>query len=65
VDKHRTDCSIEETIHVSRENISKQTSLLQVDNLIMNKSVAFLEASRRILNMQCLKISFLENVKNF
>jgi len=31
-------------------NVIKQTNLLQVDNLIINKSVSILEASRQILN---------------
>jgi hypothetical protein len=62
-----------QTIHVSRVHISlkfhrtitKQTDTLQVDNLITNKSVAICEASRRILNTQCVKIFVLENVKHF
>jgi len=36
-----------------------------VDNLITNKSVATLEASRRILDAKCANISVLANVKNF
>jgi len=48
------------TIHVSRvhdslkcpRNATKQTNPLQVDNLIKNKSVAILEASRRILTTE-------------
>jgi len=39
--------------------------LFKVDNLITNKSVTILEASRRIVNTQCVKISLLPNVKNF
>jgi hypothetical protein len=70
VTKERTDSSIIEVIHPSRvhnsltyhRNGSKQTNPLQVDTSITNKSVAISEASRRILNSQCVKI-FLANVK--
>jgi len=63
--------SIMETIHVSRvhdtlkchRNVTKQINPLQVDNLITNKVVAILEASRRTMNTQCTKISVLANVK--
>jgi len=34
-----------------------------VENLITNKSVAILEASRSILNARCVKIYVLANVK--
>jgi hypothetical protein len=59
-------------LHVSRvhnslkchRNVTKQTNPLQVDNLITNKSVAILEASRRILNTQCVNVYVLANVKN-
>jgi len=34
-------------------------------NLIINKSVAILEASKRIVNTQCVKISVLANIKKF
>jgi len=44
-------------------NVTKQTNSLHVDNLITNKPVAILEASRRILNAY-FKISVLANVKN-
>jgi hypothetical protein len=62
-----------ETIHVSKSsqclkchrNVTKQINPLQVHNLVANKSVAILEASRRILNIQYVKISVLTNVKNF
>jgi hypothetical protein len=37
--------------------VTKQTNPLQVDNLITNKFVSILEASRRILNTQCVDIS--------
>jgi hypothetical protein len=65
--------STEETIKLSgvheslkcNRNVCKQTNPLQVDNLITNKSVAISEASRRILNTKCVKISVLANVKNF
>jgi hypothetical protein len=46
-------------------NVSKQIYLLQVDTFSTNKSVTILEASRRILNTQCDKISVFANVKNF
>jgi hypothetical protein len=67
------DSSTVETIHVSRLHYSlechrydaKQTTPLQVNNLITNKSVGILEASRRILNTQCVKTSVLANTKNF
>jgi hypothetical protein len=36
-----------------------------MNNLIKNKSVAILEASRRILNTKCVKISVLANMKKF
>jgi len=36
---------------------------LQVDNLITNKSVAILEASRRITNTDCVTTYVLANVK--
>jgi hypothetical protein len=57
----RTDSSTVETIHASgvqdslkcHRNVTKQTNPLQVDNLIIDKSVATLEASRRILNIVC------------
>jgi len=42
-----------------------QPNPLQVDNLITHKSVAILEASRRILNTQCVRTYVLANVKNF
>jgi hypothetical protein len=45
-------------------NVTKQTNLLQVDNLITNKSVSNLKASRRILYTQCVKTYVLANVKN-
>jgi hypothetical protein len=38
---------------------------LEVDNLIICKSMAILEAPRRIWNTQCVKISVLANVKTF
>jgi hypothetical protein len=44
---------------------TKQTNTLQVDNLITNKCVAIFEASKRVLNTQCVKISVLANVKTF
>jgi len=61
--KVRTDNSIVETVHVSRvhnslkchRNVTKQINPLQVDDLITHKSVAILEASRRILNTQYVK----------
>jgi len=70
--KERTD-SIVETIYVSRvncylkwhRNINKETNPLQVDNLITDKCALLYEASRRILNTHCLKISVLANVKHF
>jgi hypothetical protein len=40
-------------------NVIKETNPLQVDDLITNKSVAMLEASRRILKMQYIKINVL------
>jgi len=43
----------------------KQTNPLQVDNLITNKYVAILEASRRILNIECVEIFVCVNVNNF
>jgi hypothetical protein len=46
-------------------NVTKQANDLQVDNLITNKSVEISEASRIILNTQCVKISVLINVKIF
>jgi hypothetical protein len=36
-----------------------------MNNLIANKSVAILDAPRRNLNTQCVKISLLPNVKSF
>jgi len=45
--------------------VTKQTKLLQVHNLIKNKSVEILEASRRIVNTQHVKIPVLANVKIF
>jgi hypothetical protein len=42
--------------------VIKQMNPLQVNNLITNKSVAILEASRRIMNTQCFKISVLLSV---
>jgi hypothetical protein len=71
--QERTDSSTEETIHVSRvhgslkchRNVYQQINSLQINNLITNKPVALLEASRRILNTQCVKISVLANVKIF
>jgi hypothetical protein len=46
-------------------DVTKQTNQLQVNNMIKNKFVAVLEASRRILNAHCVKISVLANVKHF
>jgi hypothetical protein len=46
-------------------NVNKQTNCLQVGNLIKNKSVAILEASRRILNTENVKAYVLANVKNY
>jgi hypothetical protein len=46
-------------------NVSKQTNPLQMDNLITNKPVAISEASRRIMNTQCVKIPVLANLKIF
>jgi hypothetical protein len=46
-------------------NVTKQTNPLQVDNLITNKSMAILEASRSIVNTHCLKTYVLANVKMF
>jgi len=45
-------------------NVTKQTNPLHVDNLIMNKFVAFLEATR-ILNTHCVKTYVLANVNFF
>jgi len=42
-----------------------QTKPLQRDNLITNKYGTILEASRTILNTECVKIYALANVKNF
>jgi hypothetical protein len=58
-------------MHVSRvnnfsechENITKHTNRLQVGTLIRNKFLAILQASGRILNKECEKISFLHDVK--
>jgi hypothetical protein len=61
--KERTDSSITETIRI--RNITKQTNPSQEQNVITNKSVAILEASRRILNTQCVKISSFAKGKNF
>jgi len=68
----KIDSNIMETIHVSRvhdslkchRNIIKQINPLKVNNLIINKCVAILEAFRRILNTQCVSIFVLMNVKN-
>jgi len=46
-------------------NINKQTNLLQVDDLITNKSMVILGASRWILNIQYVKLSVLANMKHF
>jgi hypothetical protein len=45
--------------------VSKHTNPLQVDNLITNKFVVILEAFRRILTTDQVKISVLPNVKIF
>jgi hypothetical protein len=58
VDHQRTDGNNGKTIHVTtvhyvfrcQGNVSKQTNPFQVDDLITNKYVALLEASRKILN---------------
>jgi hypothetical protein len=47
-----------------RGNVTKQTSPLQVDNLITYKSVAILEASQE-LRTHCVDISALASMKNF
>jgi hypothetical protein len=66
--------SFEKTINVSTEfmiflkyhmNVCKQTTPLQVDDLITNKSLTNSEASRRILDTQSVKMSLLANTKNF
>jgi hypothetical protein len=44
-------------------NVTKRTKPLQVDNLITYKFVAILQASRRVLITECVKISVLPNVK--
>jgi len=44
-------------------NVSKQANPLQVDNLITNKYVGILEASKRTLSTQCVNISVLAHVK--
>jgi hypothetical protein len=70
--KERTDNRIIETIYGSRvhgslnchRHVAKQINPLQVDNLITNKSLTILEASR-ILNTQCVRTYVLANVKNF
>jgi len=70
--KGRTDSSIEETICMSRvhdslkchRSVTKQSNLLQVDNFITYKFLAILEASRRILNTHCVKISVLPKAKH-
>jgi hypothetical protein len=62
-----------ETIHASsvhdcfkcHRNVTMQTKPLQRDNLITNKYGTILEASRTILNTQCVKIYVLASVKNF
>jgi len=41
-------------------NVSKQTNPLQVDDLVTDKSLAVLDASRRILNTYYKKFLFLE-----
>jgi hypothetical protein len=46
-------------------NVTKQTNILQVVNVIKNKSMAILEACRRIINIQPVRISVLLNVKTF
>jgi hypothetical protein len=43
----------------------EHTNPLQVHNLIPSKYLAVLEASRRILNTQCVKISVPAKVKHF
>jgi hypothetical protein len=70
--QRKKDSSTDEIIYMSRipnslkcqRNVTKETNPLQVDNLIINKSVTILETSRRILN-KCVNISVLPNVKNF
>jgi len=42
------------------KNVTKHTNPLEVDILIINKFVAILEASGRILTIECEKISFLQ-----
>jgi hypothetical protein len=65
--KERRDSSTVETIHVSRvhKNVTKQTNPLKGDNLITNKYVTSLEASRTTVNTQCFKISVLEKENIF
>jgi hypothetical protein len=71
--KERREGWFEKTINMSgvynflkcHRNVNKQTKPLQVDDLITNKSLAILEASRRIMNTHCVKISVLANMKNF
>jgi hypothetical protein len=46
-------------------NVGNQTDPLQDNDLITNKSVAILEASTRIINIHCDKISVLANVQIF
>jgi hypothetical protein len=46
-------------------NVRKRTKPLQVDNLITNKFVSILEASRRVTVTMCVKISLLPNVNEF
>jgi hypothetical protein len=67
--KERKDSSAVETIcmlkfHYFHRNVTKQTNPSKVDNSIVNKSVAILEVSRRIMNTQCVRISLLPNVKD-
>jgi len=69
--KERTGNSIVESIRVSRvhdslkchRNVTKQTNPLQLDDLVTNKSAGILEASRRILNTQCVEPAVHANVK--
>jgi hypothetical protein len=68
LDYRRKDNSSVETVHVPSlhnslkccRNVTKQNNPLQVDNLITNKAVAILEASRGVLNMTVSKLLFLQ-----
>jgi len=46
-------------------NVTKRTKPLQVDDLITNKFVSVLEASRRVTVRECVKFFLLPNGEKF